>query len=299
MKKILFILIALVYGHALFAQDMITLKSGEEIKAKVQEIGTDNVKYKKYDNQSGPLYTLMKSDIFIIKYENGDKDVFTAPSAPQPTVTNQTEQTGDDAESNVIKNAYVPLPTLRKKFYEIGLKLDVGMGVPYIFDLNGEYKNEYDFGFMGGGGVFFDIYPVKTGTWLLGTGASYWGHYYLTHADEFTYALSYLNWDLYFGSRDPLKISGTNLYGKIGLRLSFLTDATISADGDKIKAKSLYNPKVLGFITEWGYATKHFDFGVQGFWMFTNIQKPDNLEGGNIMSGIWGISFAFAYRFAF
>jgi hypothetical protein len=76
MKKILFILGALVYGHALFAQDIIILESGDEIKTKVQEIGTDNVKYKKYDNPSGPIYTLMKSDIFMIKYENGDKDVF-------------------------------------------------------------------------------------------------------------------------------------------------------------------------------------------------------------------------------
>jgi hypothetical protein len=42
----------------------------------VQEIGTDNVKYKKYDNLSGPIYTLMKSEIFMIKYENGDKDIF-------------------------------------------------------------------------------------------------------------------------------------------------------------------------------------------------------------------------------
>ncbi|MDR3350583.1 MAG: hypothetical protein LBN98_02900 [Prevotellaceae bacterium] len=90
MKKNLFIFVALVYGHALFAQDIITLKNGDEIKAKVQEIDTDNVKYKKYDNQSGPLYTLMKADVFMIKYENGDKDVFTAPGALQPSVSNQT-----------------------------------------------------------------------------------------------------------------------------------------------------------------------------------------------------------------
>jgi hypothetical protein len=90
MKKNLFIFVALVCSHALFAQDIITLKNGDEIKAKVQEIDTDNVKYKKYDNQSGPLYTLMKADVFMIKYENGDRDVFTASSAPQPTVTKQT-----------------------------------------------------------------------------------------------------------------------------------------------------------------------------------------------------------------
>ncbi|MDR0711161.1 MAG: hypothetical protein LBF67_02280, partial [Prevotellaceae bacterium] len=67
MKKFfLSIFVAFISSSALFSQDIITLKNGEEIKAKVQEIGLDNVKYKKYENQAGPTYTLMKSDIFMI-----------------------------------------------------------------------------------------------------------------------------------------------------------------------------------------------------------------------------------------
>jgi hypothetical protein len=84
MKKFYLITAALVCSNVLSAQDIITLKSGDEIKAKVQEIGTDNVKYKKYDNQNGPTYTLMKSDIFMIKYENGDKDVFKGTESAAP-----------------------------------------------------------------------------------------------------------------------------------------------------------------------------------------------------------------------
>ncbi|MDR1652776.1 MAG: hypothetical protein LBS01_03845 [Prevotellaceae bacterium] len=79
MKKIYLIAAALVCSHALFAQDIIILKDGEEIKAKVQEIGLDNVKYKKYENQAGPTYTLMKFDIFMIKYENGAKVKYQYP----------------------------------------------------------------------------------------------------------------------------------------------------------------------------------------------------------------------------
>ena len=77
MKKAI-ILLAVLFGSMaiLSAQDIITLKSGDEIKAKVQEIGTDNVKYKKYDNLTGPTYTLLKTEIFMIKYENGEKDIF-------------------------------------------------------------------------------------------------------------------------------------------------------------------------------------------------------------------------------
>jgi hypothetical protein len=61
------------------------LKNGDEIKAIVQEVGIDDVKYKKYENPSGPTYTLLKSDIFMIKYENGEKDIFVEKKAPEIT----------------------------------------------------------------------------------------------------------------------------------------------------------------------------------------------------------------------
>jgi hypothetical protein len=97
MKKFfLFIFVAFISSSALFAQDIIILKNGEEVNAKVLEIGTDNVTYKKYGNPNSPTYTIMKPDIFMIKYENGDKDVFTSPGAQQPTVSNQTEQADVD-----------------------------------------------------------------------------------------------------------------------------------------------------------------------------------------------------------
>ncbi len=66
------------------AQDVITFKNGDELKAKVSEVGISEIKYKKFDNLSGPEYTTRKVDVFMIKYENGTKDVFvsTTPVAP-------------------------------------------------------------------------------------------------------------------------------------------------------------------------------------------------------------------------
>lgn len=58
------------------AQDIITLKNGEEIKAKVTEIESIEIKYLKFDNQTGPVYAIDKANIIMIKYENGTKDVF-------------------------------------------------------------------------------------------------------------------------------------------------------------------------------------------------------------------------------
>jgi len=62
------------------AQDIITKTNGDEIKAKVTEVDLNEVKYKRFENLSGPTYTMAKSDIFMIKYENGEKDVFKKSS---------------------------------------------------------------------------------------------------------------------------------------------------------------------------------------------------------------------------
>lgn len=75
MKRILFLL-ALFSTTILNAQDVIVKKDGSTIICKVVEIGTSEVKYKKYSNLEGPLYTLIASDIQIINYENGDQESF-------------------------------------------------------------------------------------------------------------------------------------------------------------------------------------------------------------------------------
>ena len=45
------------------AQDSLIMKSGEVIQAKVIEINTAEVKYKKFDNLTGPLYSILKSEL--------------------------------------------------------------------------------------------------------------------------------------------------------------------------------------------------------------------------------------------
>lgn len=74
----------------LYAQDEIIMTSGDILKSKIVEVGVSEVKYKKWENQEGPVYTAPKSQIFMIKYENGTKDVFGKTEAPinsgQPAV---------------------------------------------------------------------------------------------------------------------------------------------------------------------------------------------------------------------
>ncbi len=61
------------------AQDLITKTDGTDISAKVLEVTTSVIKYKKFENQDGPIYNIKKSDVLMIRYENGTKDIFNEP----------------------------------------------------------------------------------------------------------------------------------------------------------------------------------------------------------------------------
>jgi hypothetical protein len=67
----LFAFCCLVFSNAANAQDKIIQKDGTEINAKV--LGTDSkyVRYKRFDNPSGPDYFIYLSDVVKIEYENG------------------------------------------------------------------------------------------------------------------------------------------------------------------------------------------------------------------------------------
>lgn len=61
---------------AVMAQDIITFKDGSDIEAKVFEVSTTEIAYKKYNNPDGPLYHTPISEVFRIVYENGETEVF-------------------------------------------------------------------------------------------------------------------------------------------------------------------------------------------------------------------------------
>ena len=81
MKKSFIALFLLFKVASTFAQDIIILKSGDEIKSIVAEVLSDQIKYKKFENKTGPSYGIEKSKVFMIRYANGSKDVFNSQSS--------------------------------------------------------------------------------------------------------------------------------------------------------------------------------------------------------------------------
>ncbi len=75
MKKILLVLMVLIVPSCIvLAQDTIVFRTGEEIQVVVKKVGLSSVEYVRYDNADGPVYEVLKNDIFMIRYQNGSKD---------------------------------------------------------------------------------------------------------------------------------------------------------------------------------------------------------------------------------
>ena len=77
MKYILLFILFVFSSNIIKAQDTLSMRSGENILVKVIEVGATEVKYKKQDNLNGPLFSILKSDLLMIKYENGTSEKFS------------------------------------------------------------------------------------------------------------------------------------------------------------------------------------------------------------------------------
>ncbi len=75
-KIVLLSVAALVISGSLFAQDKIFKRDGEVVEAKIKSVGTKTITYTRFDNQSGPDYTVIKNEVSKIKYQSGEEDVF-------------------------------------------------------------------------------------------------------------------------------------------------------------------------------------------------------------------------------
>lgn len=106
MKKFLLLMVLFASTLAASAQDVIVKKDGSTILSKVIEIGTAEVKYKKWNNQNGPNYTIPKSVVQAINYENGEKETFGNEVVTQPQQFNYNDYSSQIAESMNSNNRY-------------------------------------------------------------------------------------------------------------------------------------------------------------------------------------------------
>lgn len=147
-------------GQFLFAQDIIILNTGEEFDAKVTEIGLDIVKYKKWNNQNGPVYSALKSDIFKITYQNGEYEVFKTMD-PNEHTTGPYQSTKKDKDitttseaptRNSNKSKLIKAPKDKALVFIVRPEL-IGGAVPMKL-----YVNDIEFGKNTGGKYMYGFF---------------------------------------------------------------------------------------------------------------------------------------------
>lgn len=100
MKTVLSIFLTLSTSFG-FGQDIITLLTAEEIKAKVIEVTPDLIKYNLFGTDA-PLYSIHRSTVFSIKYSDGRIELITKPVIIKQ-VTEDTTQEEPDVEAVIVK----------------------------------------------------------------------------------------------------------------------------------------------------------------------------------------------------
>ena len=198
-KAIVVIVMTFAFSRLCLAQDMIILRSGEQIRSIIQEIGQKDIKYKKFENQTGPVYVVDKSDVSIIIYENGIQDIFnTEVTKPE------TGKTVLQLENKIAAKSSAPeTGTTEKSMILIGFQgvfptgswpataLSSG-GTTSFLKGNGNTVKSYGFGVMLQGNISkhftlfldankynYNIFLAKKGSdvqtpWTLAESASHW-----------------------------------------------------------------------------------------------------------------------------
>lgn len=113
------------------AQDIIIYKDGTEKQTKVLKINDNEIVFKKYRNLNGPEYTELKSNIFMIKYEGGESDVFK----------NEEKNSNNDSfiYSEISEGTIVPLYTARtisSKDMQVGSLIELRVKDPVVDENN-------------------------------------------------------------------------------------------------------------------------------------------------------------------
>jgi hypothetical protein len=95
-----------------YAQDLLKLKSGREIKVTIVDESNDIVKYREYENQSGPVYSITRDKIASITYKKGNRE--TVEAKPKEQAAIQETPAGNNINQQL---------TVKKKFvYLDGVK---------------------------------------------------------------------------------------------------------------------------------------------------------------------------------
>lgn len=76
-----FTFLCVLFCALVSAQDIITTTDSTTIEAIIEEVGPEQIKYRKASNPTGPLFIVYTRDIQSVTYNNGEVQTFASPTA--------------------------------------------------------------------------------------------------------------------------------------------------------------------------------------------------------------------------
>lgn len=277
MKKILLLFAAFAAATvSLQAQDLIVLRnaSADEIPAKVLEVGDTHIRYRKFSNIDGPVYSVSRSEVFFIRYENGEKEVISAADAVS---NNDTPSIGSSLLAQVKSGSLAQRKPLRDRLWEVGVSLTTGMSL-IIFEVDSwtgmNYKADFSTNF------YFNRYSSD----CVGVSLGYALHGFFPDGTDDTVSLSMMDMDLYFGS------FGSGGKSKFGGKVGFSLGFPFSCKMGGYDLSDSLNGVTFGLFTNLGWSWKHSDLGLRIQYSLSNTFKETD-------SALFGLSLYYGYRF--
>lgn len=87
------------------AQDVLVLKSGKEMKVIITEETSEVIKYREYEDASGPLYSIYKTKVESVKYSKKARN--TKEDQPARNVEPKTTAEQQNSSTLIVKKRYI------------------------------------------------------------------------------------------------------------------------------------------------------------------------------------------------
>jgi len=156
------------------AQDLIILKDGNTIEAKVIEISPTEIRYKRFDHLDGPTIVIMAVDVLSIRYENGRTEIINTVTQPEiitpsvPTLPAVVEVENQPNRNSRLNTIGATFGYQGVSAFGFTLNGTVSPAKYTFFDFNlGLGFNDFAFN----GRINFNAFvPFKSGGWYAGIG---------------------------------------------------------------------------------------------------------------------------------
>jgi len=165
------------------SQDLIIMKNGNIIEAKILEISPSEIRYKRIEHLDGPTIVILAADVLSVRYENGRQEIINAVPA-----AGQTAQAKNSQNTAIDPNKFIFGINANAGGF-IGNILGGGVGPGFNIELGkGKFNSEINIMFPNGGfgilATFNGFFPSRIGGFYIGGGIGfsfYEGEYYDYH----------------------------------------------------------------------------------------------------------------------